>query len=215
MAVEDGHNGSLDELVDDLLFLALFDRLELDLAGECWDNVGQVAHPRHDVLLTDADRAPQSVCEEALVVGDRCSDGDARALVDIWAAPGKPRDLDDDLLHIVGYRDGVVVVGELGALLVHNADFVDGALRVVCPDLRAEAVPQRRDDAAAVGVVLWVRARDQEDVQLQAHTVAADLDVTLLHDVEETNLDAFREVGQLINAEDAAVRPRDQAVVDR
>ena len=92
---------------------------------------------------------------------------------------------------------------------------MDGALRVVRPDLRAEAVPQRRDDAAPVGVVLWVRAGDQEDVQLQAHAVAADLDVALLHDVEEADLDALGKVGQLVDAEDAAVRPRDQAVVDR
>src|SRR5439155_477637 len=78
-------------------------------------------------------------------------------------------------------------------------------LRVVRADLRAEAVLERRDDAPAVGVVLGVRARNHVEVERQAHLVAPDLDVALLHDVEQPHLDPFGEVGQLIDREDAAV----------
>ena len=88
-------------------------------------------------------------------------------------------------------------------------------LRVVGADLGAVAVLERRDDAAAVGVVLRVGGGDDEDVERQADAVAADLDVALFHDVEEADLDALGEVGQLVDAEDAAVGARDQAVVDR
>jgi hypothetical protein len=38
-------------------------------------------------------------------------------------------------------------------------------LRVVRADLRAEAVLERRDDAATVRVVLGVRGRDDEEVE--------------------------------------------------
>ena len=86
--------------------------------------------------------------------------------------------------------------------------------RVVGPDLRAEAVLERRDDPAAVGVVLGVGAGDDVQVERQADRVAADLDVALLHDVEQADLDPLGEVGQLVDGEDAAVRARDQAVVD-
>ena len=79
----------------------------------------------------------------------------------------------------------------------------------------AVAVLERRDDAAAVGVVLRVRRRDEEDVERQPDLVAADLDVALLHDVEQTDLDALGKVGQLVDGEDAAVGARDQAVVNR
>ena len=79
--------------------------------------------------------------------------------------------------------------------------------------LGAEAVLERGDDPAAVGVVLGVGAGDQQQVQRQPQRVAADLDVALLEHVEQRHLDALGEVGQLVDAEDAAVGARDQAVV--
>src|SRR4028119_106245 len=42
----------------------------------------------------------------------------------------------------------------------------------------------------------------------------ADLDAALLEHVEQRDLDALGEVGQLVDAEDAAVGARHQAVVD-
>ena len=87
-------------------------------------------------------------------------------------------------------------------------------VRVVGADLGACAVLQRGDDAPAVGVVLGVGGGDQVDIERQAHLVAADLHVALFEDVEQADLDALGEVGQLVDAEDAAVGARDQAVVD-
>ena len=87
--------------------------------------------------------------------------------------------------------------------------------RVVRADLRADAILQRRDDLAARGVVLGVGAEHHQDVERQAHRVALDLDVPFLQDVEEADLDLAGEVGQLVDREDAAVRPRQQAVVHR
>ena len=43
--------------------------------------------------------------------------------------------------------------------------------------------------------------------------IAADLDVALFEHVEQADLDLGREVGQLVDAEDAAVGARDQAEV--
>ena len=82
-------------------------------------------------------------------------------------------------------------------------------------DLAAEAVLQRRDDAAAVGVVLGVGRGHQQDVERQADLVAADLDVALLEHVEQADLDALGEVGQLVDGEDAAVGAGHEAVVQR
>ena len=82
-------------------------------------------------------------------------------------------------------------------------------------DLGAEAVLERGDDAAAVGVVLGVGAGHQQQVERQPQRVAADLDVALLQHVEQRDLDPLGEVGQLVDGEDAAVGARHQAVVDR
>ena len=87
--------------------------------------------------------------------------------------------------------------------------------RVVRADLAAEAVLQRRDDAAAVRVVVGVGRRDEHDVEREADLVAADLHVALLEHVEQADLDALGEVGQLVDGEDAAVRAGHEAVVQR
>ena len=86
---------------------------------------------------------------------------------------------------------------------------------IVRADLGADAILQRRDDLAARGVVLGVRAEDQQHVEPQPDRVALDLDVPFLQDVEQADLDLAGEVGQLVDREDAAVRPRQQAVVHR
>ncbi len=81
--------------------------------------------------------------------------------------------------------------------------------------IRAETVLERRNDAAAVRVILRVRGCDDEEVERQPHLIAADLDVALFHDVEEADLHALGEVGELVQREDAAMRARHEAVVDR
>ena len=102
---------------------------------------------------------------------------------------------------------------EVGLLPDHR-DLVLELDRVVGADLGAEPVLERGDDAAAVGVVLGVRAGHHQGVQRQAQHVAADLDVALLHHVEHRDLDPLGEVGQLVDRHDAAVRARDQPEVD-
>jgi hypothetical protein len=79
--------------------------------------------------------------------------------------------------------------------------------------LAADAVLERGDDLAARRVVLRVRREHHRHVDRQPHRVTLDLDVTLLEDVEQAHLDAPRQVGQLVEREDAAVRARQQAVV--
>ena len=109
---------------------------------------------------------------------------------------------------------GTPVAGERRSLLEHDLDLVVDRARVVRAHLRAEAVLERRDDPAAAGVVLRVGARHDEQVQRQAQRVAAHLDVTLLEHVEQPDLDALGEVGQLVDGEDASVGARHEAVVD-
>ena len=52
-------------------------------------------------------------------------------------------------------------------------------------------------------------------VERQADLVAADLHVALLEHVEQADLDALGEVGQLVDGEDAAVGAGHEAVVQR
>ena len=99
-------------------------------------------------------------------------------------------------------------------LLADDRHLVLERPRVVGPDLRAEAILERRDDPAARRVVLGVGRGDHVEVERQADDEAADLDVALLEDVEQADLDPLGEVGQLVDRHDPAVGARDQAVVE-
>ena len=123
------------------------------------------------------------------------------------------RELRDDLFH-KGREDELEVLRHRVALGLHDLHLFADAERVVGAHLRTEAILERCDDAAARRVVLGVGARDDEKVERQSHAVAANLHVLLFHDVEQTDLDALGQVRQLVDAEDAAVRARQQAVVD-
>ena len=86
---------------------------------------------------------------------------------------------------------------------------------VVRADLRADAVLERRDDLAARRVVLRVRREDEHHVQSETDRIALNLDVAFLEDVEQADLNLASQIGQLVDCEDAAVRPRQQAVMHR
>ena len=103
--------------------------------------------------------------------------------------------------------------GDLG-LLGDEPELVGQRERVVGADLGPEPVLERGDDPAPVGVVLRVGARHQHDVERQPERVAAHPDVALLEHVEQRHLDALGQVGQLVEAEDAAVGARHHAEVD-
>ena len=208
-------HGLLDEPLDHLALVPVSRRLELDLPGRRRERGAEVRDPRHGERLAEPHRPAEGVRHEVLVVADRHADADPAPLADLGAPAGEVRQLGDDLLHVRRHLDLVAVRSEARGLLVHDADLVGERPRVVRAHLRAEAVLERGDDAPAVRVVLGIRRGDDEEVERQAHQVASDLDVSLLHDVEEPHLDALGEIRQLVQDEDAAVRPREQAVVDR
>ena len=82
-------------------------------------------------------------------------------------------------------------------------------------DLGADAILQRRNYFSARGVVFRVRREDQHHIQRQAYRVTFNLHVAFLHDVEKAHLNFAGQVRQFINGEDAAIRARQQSVMNR
>ena len=147
---------------------------------------------------------------------DRDPDAHAGSLADLRRATGQVGQLGDELLHERRDDHGRRPLLGLEAvlLLADDRHLVVERPRVVGPDLRPEAVLERRDDPAARGVVLRVGRGDDVQVERQPDDEAADLDVALLEDVEQADLDPLGEVGQLVDRDDAAVGARDEPVVE-
>ena len=204
-----------DQLGDDLVLAPLLHGLDLDLALRGGHDRGEVAHARDDHVAAGAQRAAERVRHHALVVRDREAHRYAAALVHERAAPRELADADDRALDEPRHDDRRPTSAGRVDLVAHDAQLGVGVARVVRADLRAEAVLQRRDDPATVGVVLGVRRRHQHEVEREADPVPADLDVALLEHVQEPDLDALGEVGQLVDREDPAVDPRHEAEGER
>ena len=206
-------DGHADEVVEDAVFPALFDGFQFYFAGGGGGKHGEVTDARR-CGLAEAEGAFEGGADEGFVVGDGGADADAGALVDLAALAGLCGEFGNDFAHEGGHGNLLVHVGEAFAFLLDDGDFVLDGYWVVGANLGAEPVFQRGDDAAAVGVVLGVGGGDEEQVEGQQEPVALYLHVSLLHEVEQADLDALGEVGQLVDAEDAPVGARDEPVVD-
>ncbi len=146
-------------------------------------------------------------------MGRRCET--PRALVDALVVARLEGDLLDQLADEVGDGErGFQPFAPSPRLLSRDLDAELQVGRVVRHHLGADAVFEGRDDLAAGGVVLGVGREDEHHVEREADGVALNLHVALLHDVEEADLNFAREVGQLVDGEQAAVGARQQAVVD-
>src|SRR5438067_1176951 len=90
-----------------------------------------------------------------------------------------------------------------GKIITPLKDRIGSEIRTHYPG--TDAILQGSNDLSASGVVLRIRAEHQRHVEGQAHRIAFDLHVAFLHDVEQSNLDLSRKVGQFIDGKDSAI----------
>src|SRR5713101_4946956 len=189
--------------------------LELVLAGDRRQRGVDVGDAQYHERLAMRQRAALGIRDDELERADRKPLADAGSLVDLAIGPRLERDLFDDFAD-VGRDLDLQRAGALGPrFLPGNRHRVAARHRIVRADLRADAVLERRDDLPARRVVLRVRREDEHDVELQPDRIALNLDVAFLQDVEQADLDLAGEIGQLVDREDAPVRPRQQPVMHR
>ena len=168
------------------------------------------------VVLAARQRAAFGVRQHVLEAGDGEPLADARAPIDLPIGARLKRDVFDDLADVDRHLDRFPVLSAIEPRFLRgDLHRVLAVGRVVRADLRADAVLQRRDDLAARRVVFRVGGEHHQQVERQADGIALNLDVAFLKDVEQADLDLAGEVGQLVDAEDAAVGARQQPVVNR
>src|SRR3990170_52240 len=213
--VEDLDDGAVEQFFHQVVFLFVLAHVfHLDLAVGRRQHGMQIAHSRHDVVFPAAQRALFRVADDAFKVVDRHPHAHARGLIDLVGFTRLESQMAEDLLQEARHLDLAAAPVERRGLLLHDDDLVLDALGIMSADLHVEAVLKRGDDAAPAGVILGVGAGDDDDVQGQADLVALDLNVFLLHQVEQTHLNLFGQVGELVDGENTAIGARYQTIVD-
>src|SRR5439155_12928406 len=86
--------------------------------------------------------------------------------------------------------------------------------RIMGANFGTNAVLEGSNDTPTVGVVLGVSAGDDIYIQRQANLVAANLHVTLFHDVQQTHLNALSQVWQFVDTEYTTVGTWDHSIVN-
>jgi len=124
----------------------------------------------------------------------------------------RERDSLDHFLHIFRNMQPRAITLNPG-FLCGDRDAFFHSRWIVGADLRPDAILQRGNDLAARGVVLGIGAEHDCDIQRQPNRISLNLHVTFLHDVEEPDLNFAREIGQLVNRKNSAIRTRQQAVM--
>jgi len=92
--------------------------------------------------------------------------------------------------------------------LLRNFNTQLQADRIVSLNFRTDSVFEGSDDFAASRIVLRVCRKHQNHIQRKPDRVSLNLDIALLHDVEQTYLDLACEVRELIDRKNPPVRSR-------
>ena len=187
---------------------------KLDLAGDGGKRGIDVKHARHRHRFARHHRAAFGVGAHVFERRNRQPLTDAGTLVDALVISSRKRNLLDHFADVIGD----VQLGRRLAIgpgfLPCDVDAVLDGRGIVGANFAADAVLERRDDLAARGVIFRVGGEHHHEVKRQADGVAFNLDVALLHDVEQAHLNFAGQVGQFVDGEDAAVGARQQAVVN-
>src|SRR5579862_8644941 len=80
-------------------------------------------------------------------------------------------------------------------------------------DFRADPVFQRSDDLSACRVVFGIGGKNHRDIQGKTNRVAFNLNVALLHDVEQSDLNLACQIRKLIDRENSSIGSRKKAVM--
>src|SRR5215469_8904606 len=208
-------DGGADEFTgDDLGTFELAFILKLHFASDGRQGGVKIGDAGDDVCFPGADGVLLGAADHAFKSADGQALADAGAAVHALVFAGLEGDLLDDFAKILRDLDfDAGVAGGPGLLGSDGDAFVDRR-GIVGANFRADAVFQRRDDFPARSVVFGICGKDDKHVEREAERVALNLDVALLHDVEQTDLNFSSKVGKFVDGEDAAIGAGQEAVVN-
>ncbi len=133
---------------------------KLHLPGNARKRMLQIDDTRNDRPLSIDDRPALGVRDQRLHRRDRHTSRDSGLLVNELGAACMRGDVFDDLLDIQRHHHIAIGLARGPGFLARDLHALLDRPGVVGKDLRIDTILQRRDDRAAVGIVLRVRRKD-------------------------------------------------------
>src|SRR5581483_2424390 len=186
--------------------------LQLDLPGDRRERRIDIGDARYDLVFAHLQRSPFRIGYDVLQHGDRHALRYARASIDSLIDARLKGNALDDLGDKIRYSHSETPIHP--SFLGRDLHAKVHGFRVVSDYLTADPIFERRDDLTARGIVFRIRGEAQFDIEWEPYRISFDLDIALLHDIEQSHLDFPREIRQLIQGEDASIRARQHAVMD-
>src|SRR5712664_3197767 len=215
MLAEDAADGGANELAGDgVRAFELAFVFELHFSGDGGERSIDIGDAGDDGFFAGAGGAMLGAADEAFQSGDGETLADSGTAVHALVFARLERNFFDDLAQVMRDFDFLAgVAGDPGFLRGNGHAFFDAG-GVVRANFGADAVFQWCDDFSAGGIVFGIGGEDEEHVERKAEGIALNLDVALLHDVEEADLNFSGEVGELVDSKDTAIGAGKKAVVD-
>src|SRR5215467_3450018 len=85
---------------------------------------------------------------------------------------------------------------------------------VVRFDFRTDAIFKGSHDLPPSCVIFRIRRKHEHHIEWKAHRIALNLNVSFLHDVEQSDLDFSGKIREFIYGKDPSIRTRKKSVVD-
>ena len=202
-----------DETLENHRLATFFKTLDFYFSASGCCKCTEVTHAWGNIAFTCAKCTTHCVCTEDFNVADRQTNADATALIHHRTVACLMRERCNDALHERRHRDLHVTDRCRTCFLAHDCDFGVDFQWIVRANLATEAVFQRRNDATAVGVILWVCRCNQQDVNRKTDLVTTNLHITFFKNVQQANLNALGKVRQFVNRKHATVGARNHAVM--
>src|SRR5262245_31071253 len=187
---------------------------KLELSGDRRQCGVDIRYSRNEPGLTGSECATLAVRDDVFKSRYRKSLADTRAFVDALVCSRFKRDLLNRAHDEFGQLQPSSVTAQPG-FLSGDLNTLFHTCRIMSIDFGADPVFERSDDLPTRGVVFWISGKDEHHVERHPDRIALNLNITFLHDVEQTDLNLACKIREFVDRKDAAVCARQQPVMNR
>src|SRR5262245_27507624 len=186
--------------------------LQFDFSGNRWERGIDIPNSGDYLILASQNRTTLRIADHVFETRNWQALAHAGSFVNSLVPTGLESYSFNNLLYELGDQDPNRIALNPCFLLGYGNAVIE-VHGIVGFDLGSDSIFERSNDLAAGSVILWICREHNNDIERQPHRIALNLNVALLHDIEQADLNLAGEIRQLVNSENSSIRSGKQTVV--